>query len=463
MDSINENKVTEPFPFDSLRRFQNTVAPNIDQTSQFSARSYDNRGRISDVAAALQSKLGYFQTRLLSSAFLSNAFSWQVKTAQTSDSSILLAKAAAGAGEKDYSLNIDSLATARTAVSDRLVSDGVTEFETGTYTYTLTLDSTTYSIDVDVENSDDAPLTNRSVLRDLERSINNLGVDVTARLVDTKVRDYNPYRENAYKDMSHLVISGISTGDEIDFSLNDTSGTLIEDLNLDRISRFGLENQYKLNGVSQSFDSNDITIDAGRVEGYLLGVTGLGENVQVNVKQGRAALSNELTQVIEDYNELIRWIDDNESVISSSLKDALFKDLSSLATQNKTVTLEPIEETDSKTAVHIGFSSELNLENSNSIDADLMDIGLTLNMDGTLEISEDFVKNVTAGLRDVYDALAGENGFFTKISDRIDTIHGKSESNYVFSRNHILSYDSEGSSRRSIYKASSTAIINVFA
>ncbi len=467
MDSINENKVTEPFPFESLRRFRNTVAPDIDKTSQFSARSYDNRGRISDVAAALQSKLGYFQTRLSSSAFLSDAFSWQVKTAKSSDSSILLAKASSDAGEKDYSLNIDSLATARTAVSEHLVSDEVTEFETGTYSYTLTLDSETYSIDVDVENSDEAPLTNRSVLRDLERSINNLGIDVTARLVDTKVRDYNPYRENAYKDMSYLVISGVSTGDEIDFSLADTSGTLIEDLNLDRITQFGLENQYEVNGVSQSFDSNDITIESGRVGGYLLGITGLGENVQVNVKQGRTALSTELTQVIEDYNDLIRWIDDNESVISSTLKETLFKDLSSMAVQNKTVTLEPLEETDSdtdnKTSVQTGFSSELNLENSNSIDADLEDIGLMLNADGTLEISEDFAKSVTSNLRDVYDVLAGENGFFTKISDRIDTIHGKSESNYVFARNHVLSYDSEGTSRRSIYKANSAAIINIFA
>ena len=463
MDSINEKKLTEPFPFESLRRLQNTVTSDIDKTAGYSARSYDNRGRISDVAAALQSKLGYFQIRLSSSSFLSNTFSWQVNTAKSLDPSRLLAKATSSAQTKTYSIEIDALATARTAMSDKLISDGVSDFQTGTYSYDLTIDSKTYSIDVTVDNPSGDPATNRSVLRDVERSINNLGAGITARMVDTKTQDYNPYRENAYKDISFLTITSNITGNEIDFSLLDTSGSLIEDLNLDRISQFGTQNQYRSNGDLFAFDSNDVIIESGKVDAYLLGTTHSGENIQVSVKQGRSSLSSELTQIINDYNELIGWIDDNESVISPGLKQELFKGLSSLATQNKTLIRKSLEETKHVAGVRSGFRTDLNLENNNSIDSDLLEIGLTLNMDGTIDISEKFLESVNANLRDVYDALAGSNGFFTNISDSIDTIQSKRESNYVYAFNSILSYNSQGTNRNSIYKSNSASIISLFA
>ncbi|MFH2061224.1 MAG: flagellar filament capping protein FliD [Pseudomonadota bacterium] len=463
MDSINEKKLTEPFPFDSLRRLQNLVPSDIDKTAGYSARSYDNRGRISDVAAALQSKLGYFQTRLSSSSFLSDTFSWQINTAKSADPSRLLAKATSSAQTKTYSIEIDALATARTAVSDKLVSDGVSDFQTGTYSYALTVDSKTYSIDVAVDNPLGDPATNRSVLRDVERSINSLGAGVTASMKDTKAQDYNPYRENAYKDMSYLTITSNVTGDEIDFSLSDTSGSLIEDLNLDRVSQFGTQNQYRSDGDLFAFDSNDVIIESGKVGAYLLGTTNSGENIQVSVKQGRSSLSTELTQIINDYNELIGWIDDNESVISPGLKQELFKGLSSLATQNKTLERKSFEETKHVNSMGSAFRTNLNLENKNSIDSDLLEIGLTLNIDGTLDISEKFSESVNANLRDVYDTLAGTNGFFTHISDSIDTIHSKRESNYVYSFNSILSYDSQGTNRNSIYKSNSVSIISLFA
>ncbi|MFH2093285.1 MAG: flagellar cap protein FliD N-terminal domain-containing protein [Pseudomonadota bacterium] len=463
MDSVNDKKLTQPFPFEPLRRLKNTIAFDIDKSSEYSAQSYDNRGRISDVAATLQSKLGYFQTRLSSSSFLSNGFSWQVNTAISSDPDSLLAKAASSALEKTYSIKIDALATARTVSSDKMVSDQPSNFQTGTYSYTLTVDSQSYAIDFDIDNEADDPVSNRTILRGVERTINNLGAGVTARMVDTQTRDYNPYRENTYKDISYLIISSDDTGNEIDFSLADTSGSLIQDLNLDRVSRFGAENQYRMNGSPQGSDSNDVTIESDKVGAYLLGVTQSDETIQVAVKQGRSSLSTELIQIIDDYNDLIRWIDDNDSVISPSLKKTLFKDLSSIATQNKAITLESIELTDPVIRVNTGFKTDLNLENTNSIDADLLEIGLTLNTDGTIDIGEDFSNLVNARLMDVYEALAGDAGFFTKISDRIDTIHGKSENNYVFAFNHILSYTPQGTNRQSIYKSGSASIISLFA
>ncbi|MBU1342309.1 MAG: flagellar filament capping protein FliD [Proteobacteria bacterium] len=463
MDSINEKKSTNTFPFESLHRFRTAVSPDIEKDSDYAAHSYDNRGRVSDMAASLQSKLGYFQTRLAASSFLSEAFSWQVKTAKTSDPDRLLAKADASADEKDFSVEIDTLATIRTAVSNRLASDDATVFETGTYSYTLTIGTDVTAVSIDIENEIGAPATNRSVLLSLERSINRLGLDVTATLTDTIVRDYNPYRENAYKDVSYLTVSSTTTGEDTAFSLLDTSGDLIESLGLDSVNSFGHKNQYRIDGTQAQSNSNNIDIASGKVSGYLLGTTDSGQNLKINVSPGKNALAFELTQIINDYNELIRWIDENDSVISPNLKTTLFKDLSSIATRDKSLKAKPAVNTDNAAAVHVDFATVLNLENKNTIDGDLADIGLTLNNDGTIDISEEFSASVTENLRQVHDALAGTNGFFTKISDAMENIHSRKESNYVFAFNSILSYDANGTNRRSIYKTNSSSIISFFA
>jgi len=300
MDSINKNKAAESFPFEFLRRFRTATSPDLDKTSDFSARSFDNRGRLSDVATQLQSKLGYFQTRLLSNSFLSSAFSWQTKTATSSNSSKLLVRARSDARQNDYSFKIDSLATARAAVSDRLVSDEVSEFETGTYSYDLTVGAQTYSIDVEVDNPIGDPVSNRSVLIDVERSINRLGAGVTASLQDTQIKDYNPYREKAFKDVTYLTIKNDVTGDDVNFTLTDTTGSLITTLKLDRVTQFGRENQYRVNGDAGASDSNNVTIESGTVGAYLMGETDSEENVKISVNQGKTLLSTELKQIIED-------------------------------------------------------------------------------------------------------------------------------------------------------------------
>ncbi|MCP3875163.1 MAG: hypothetical protein GY699_18665 [Desulfobacteraceae bacterium] len=463
MDSINEKKVAGTFPFESLNRFRNAIPLDTDKTSDYSARSFDNRGKISNIAGSLSSKLGYLQTRLTASSFLSDAFSWQVKTAKTSDPAKLLAKATSSAEEKDYSFEIDSLATVRTTNSNRLDSDDATDFKTGTYSFSLTIGTESTAIDVEIESPIGARATNRSVLLSVERSINRLGLDVAAELKDMKVRDYNPYRENAYKDISYLTISSNTTGEDIEFSISDTSGELIEDLGLDKVSQFGTKNQYRVDGAQSQLNSNNITVESDKVSAYLLGETQTDENLKISVEQGRHALASELSQIINDYNDLIGWIDDNDSVISPSLKKVLFKNLSSIVTQDQTLRVNSNGSSNNLGTSHVDFASAITLEKKNTIDRNLTDIGLALNNNGTIDIGDEFSTSVSSQLREVYDALAGTDGFFTKISEAIDTIHGKSESNYVFALNSILSYDANGTNRQSIYKSNSSSIISFFA
>jgi hypothetical protein len=464
MDSINEKKTAESFPFESLYRLRNTIPIDGDTASDFSARSYDNRSRISDVAESLRARLGYFQTRLSANSFLSSYFSWQVKTATSSDTSILLGKATTSADETDFSVEIDTVATVRTARSQRLVSDDVSAQKTGTYAYTLIVGDQAYSIELEIDNDPKDPLSNRSVLRDVERSINRLGAGVTATLEDRMVKDYNPYRENAYKKVSMVTLKNDASGDDTGFSLSDVTGTLIADLDLDTVSHFGAQNHYRVNGNAGSDDSNQVTIDSGKIGAYLLDSTDENNNAKISVKQDRTALTNELTQVIDDFNQLIQWIDDNESIISPSLKTQLFKNVSSLNIKNKSIILTSLEDNSqnhSRTG-YTGFSTRLDIENDHSIDSDFEAIGLTLNKNGTINIGTDFAQSVSSRFRQVYDTLAGKDGFFTQISNNIDTIHGKNTNNYVFAFNSIMSYDPQGINRQSVYKNSISSIVNLF-
>ncbi len=466
MDFVNNNKTIGTFPFDSIRGIENAILSDsgISKDSYFSVRSYDNRGRISDITSSLSSKLGFLQTRFASSSFLSDTFSWQVKTAITSDSDSILAKASSEAEPEDFSIEIDKLATARTATSKKLASDDMTEFETGVYSYDLTIGTDTYSIDFDITNDIGAPESNRSVLLDLERSINNLGVGVEAELYDAKVKDYNPYSENAYKDISYLVVSSETTGEEIDFSLADTNGSLIEDLSLNKVTNLGRKNQYRINGVQDQSDSNNIVVKSDQVSAYLLDTTDEDENLQISVKQDFESLASELVQVINEYNEFINWIDDNNSVINSNLKKTLFNDISSPALEDdETLNIETNNSDDNELSFHIDFASTTQAAQYTTIDAKLIDIGLTLNNDGTIDISDDFSASLAGNMLDTYNTLAGTNGFFTRISEAIDTIYDKNESRYVSSYNSILSYDANGTARQSIYQDNGSAIINLFA
>lgn len=462
MDGINDKKITDAFPFEALRTFGHTLPKSAqDEPSDYTARSYDNRGRLSDLAMALQSKLGYFKKRLLSSSFLSESFSWQVGTARTSDPDRLLAKAGSESIEKDLSVEIEQLAGRRKTASNRLDSNDAAWIDSGTYGFSLQVNDDAYEIEIDVVNEAGSPATNRSVLRDIERAINRLGVDVEARLADTKAIDYTPFRENVYKDVSYLIVESKTTGKDTTFYLSDTDGNVIEDLGLNKMISFGQQSRYHVNGSEAQSDSNEVTMDEGLVTAQLLDVSREDQNLQINIQKGNPFLARELEKIIYDFNELINWIDENNYALSPSLKSGLFSGISTGADAQDGVFKANKKDTAGTSG--FGISPLVNQSSGTLFDEQLSRIGLELNHDGTIDMSEDFTSYVSGDLKKVYDVLAGTDGFFSRISQAIDTIHDNSESNYVFAFNSVLSYTASGENRKSIYQSSIPGLINYFA
>ena len=463
MDSMDTGKITDQFPLISVSRLLSPIPSDNSSTQNYKVQSYDNQGKISDFAALLRSKLGSFQTRIAASSFLSDSFSWQVKIVESSDPQRLVAKALPSASEKDYSISIDTLANFRTAVSDKLDSDDASDFKTGTYSFSLVIGSDSYTIDIDIQNKTGAPATNRSVLLAVERSINRLGLDVKAELKDVNRQDYTPFRENTYRNSSWLVISAGETGDDIQFSLKDKTGNLISGLGLDRITSFGRQNLYQINGENNGSDSNHIVTDSGRVDAWLSGITESGENLKLTIKQDSHSLGAELAGIINDYNDLIKWIDENDYVISPGLKAELFRDISGVAIQDRALKTSQSSSSRSNLATPLDNPVfAVTASAGGGIDKVFSGIGLTLNHDGTIDMGDDFMASVAGSTRQVYDALGGENGFFTAISRAIASIHGKSESSYITCFNSIISYDGSGNSRSSARKSGLSSIISLF-
>ena len=480
MDSISKRIINSTFPLDTIRKITNKISYSISApNSNYSVNVYDNRGKTLDAATNLKSKLKSFKTRLKASSFFSDSFLWNIKTGISSDYQSLLVKASTDAKPDYLSFEIDSIASTRTAISNKLANDNLSTFATGTYSYNLIVNDKTYSDNINLKNDEGDPLSNKEVLQKLNSSINGISHLVQSELHETFKKDYSFNTNGEYKKTSYLVVENKDVGDEINFYFKDTSGNLIEQLNLDKISDPGYKADFTINGVLKESDFNEIKIEDDTLDVFLLNETKTCGNVSVMVKQDYENLANELVNILNDYNDLIEWIDDNNTIIKTNIKKTLFDDISSVAI-NKNLNfdtsaskaakkeenalemyIESITQTNNKDEYTLDLSSFVKADNTNTLDNDFDDIGLSLKYDGTIDITEEFTESITANFKDIYDTLADDNGFFTKISSAIDEIYDNTENRYIYNRQTVLAYDEKGN-KKSTFLNNSNNLISIF-
>lgn len=438
-------------------QISSSLAPKMEDQPGPVVNTFDNRGKFSDFLSEFRSQFQKFQTRLSTNSFISDSFTRLIKTARTSDSDKILAKASSLADEKDYSIDIKSLAGTRNASSNTLVSNVVTSFDAGTYSFDLTVGSTSYSPSVEIDKTVTNPDTNKDVLRKIQSAIDGVDSNIEAFVSEVKRKDFNPYAENVYERASYLTVRSKSTGEEVDFSLQDTSGDLIEKLELDKIRSYGRKNQYTVNGINNNANSNDISLDSNRLSAVLLDTTTNGA-VNVKVRGGTPTLEKELLDIVADYNNLIEWLDDNRRFVSPDVKIDLFKDVGSTEVKRRV-----LQSKDDVPVVQGDLSSTVQTEISGTIDHKLIEIGLKLNNDGGLEISDDFSSALNRETKGVYETLAGEKGFFTKIKSAIDDILAQSGEKYILEYSVFLTYDSQGENKQKIYRDGVSQLFSLYA
>lgn len=475
MEPVSDNNTLTPFPFEALDKKPQVPLSDADTTSEYTAQAYDNRSRISELAAGLDARLDSFNKTLAFSFFFSESFSWLTMTAESSDTDVAVPEAYADAEESVWLLKTDALARARAHTTVYLASDDRTDFDTGTYEFNLTMDDEVYGIELGLENDDTAPLTNHDMLVRLERAFNSSGAQVQASVGQTYEKVYSShYADYGLEKASYLELASSSTGEDESFFVEDTSGEIIAALGLDQTVAFGQNSTYTVDGEPFEFYSNTVEVDGEAVQAYLTGISGEspnGEPTQIETRYGFTAAAESVVTVISAYNDLIDWIDDNEFFISNTLKTSLFSEFNSAVLETQTVSHErtttksfAVVEGNVKIYDDSGISPQVNTEPHATVESGLADIGITLNADGTLDVGADFETGFKSRFLEIHDTLAGDNGFFTKIGNAIDTIRSEGENRYTYSKNHVLVYASDADAdARKVYQENVSTLINTFA
>ncbi|MCG8687790.1 MAG: hypothetical protein MI892_23130 [Desulfobacterales bacterium] len=479
----NETINTVSFPLDIIEQSQSLAPPSdTEASSDYTVESYDNREQLSELSSLLGSRLDGFAQTLATTYFFSEAFSWLTMTAKTEPSGTVLATAYEDAQEDIWLLGVDELAGAGTQKSVTLNSESRSSFDSGSYEFSLTVNDSTYDIEFSFENEDTDPLTNHQFFIKLERALVSTGADISTQVTQIYEKVYSEEYVDNYglEQFSFLSLANGESGQDQSLTLEDTTGELIALLGLDKNLAFPKNSEYTIDSEAFEFYSNTIEIDGDAVQAVLTGETDDGGEqflVQIKTTYGFTALAESVKTVIEEYNSLIEWIDENQYFISTSLKATLFSDLNSAVLETQAVSYKNGNGESDPDAVFTvggenriyddgsqGFLPRLDKDTDDTIESDLAGIGLTLNTDGTLGVEDRFETNFRSRFSDIYEILSGDNGFFTKISNALDSIRNSDSDQYVYSKNHILVYSTDAASEaKKIYQENVSSLINIFA
>ena len=179
--------------------------------------------------------------------------------------------------------------------------------------------------------------------------------------------------------------------------------------------------------------------------------------------------------VIDGYNELIEWLDGNPYAISPSLKADLFKEMNSnvlagimsnaSASREESSATRVDGEAGSQTQQANPFSPQVSGSSDLTMESGLSKIGLTLNTDGTLEVEDNFAQQFKTDFSRAYEALAGKEGFFTKIRSALDTLNSRDSRFNVYSRSDNDQVYTRGADVqvRNMYRSNIASLLNIFA
>ncbi len=321
------------------------------------------------------------------------------RTAAISETDKVSADTEPGAEIKSYDLDIDSIAKAKTFKSRVLSSNEETDLSSGTHTFEIDKNGTVQSVDIEVDRSASDPDSNRDVFNKLVMAINEADSDLEAEIVDTEKKVYSSLSDNLYEEASYLKVSTRETGDSIDFILQDSSGTIINDLRLDQNIQAGSTASYVLNKVAAESESNSVTADNGKLKLELLDET--DDTVTIEVKNGSETALNQIAAIISSHNDYINFLDTNDKYIDSTIKNSIVRDL-------------------------------------NEIKSGLSQSGLKLNSGGTIEITNSFEKEFTDNTDTVRETLEGTDGLLPLLSEGLEVVSKNDSSDYAADRSFSL-------------------------
>jgi flagellar hook-associated protein 2 len=284
-----------------------------------------------------------------------------------------------------YTLQVTQLAQAQTLTADG-VADKTTALGTGTLTIQVGTDD---AIDITLDSSN-------NTLEGIRDAINDADAGITASIVNDGTD--TPYR---------LVLTSDNTGTDSEMTVSYT-GTDSSD---DATTLFGnltetatAQNaELTLNGISITSQSN--TVEEA-LQGVTLSLSATGSSQTLTIAQDTDAILDAITTFVDAYNSYVSTVD------TLTAYDADTDTAGELQGDSTTRRISTQLSTDLYSAIEGGTYNYLS------------QLGISLEVDGTLTIDED---TLTAALEDDADAVSAffigtddSTGFITQMSSDLD-------------------------------------------
>ncbi|MCL4540704.1 MAG: flagellar filament capping protein FliD, partial [Bacteroidetes bacterium] len=358
---------------------------------------YDMQNQVSQVDSTisvyqkLKSALSDLQTQASNLAQVGTLSPLAAETVTSSNSSVVTATAQPTATAGTHTVFVSQLAKNDTLVSNELTQSGTdisTATGAGTFTFSITVNGKATNVSVNVSAGD----TNSTVLSNIASAVNSAGAGVTASVV------------NDTSSTARLVFQSTDTGSANAISVADTSGALLQNVGWTssvissrtaststgagyiNSSTSALDANFTLDGISIVSGSNTVSNVLTGVT-FNLAAAQLSTDAPVNLAVGpdTTSVQSALSTFISKFNTVI-------TTLSADTTDTSSTDSSG----NTTVTRAPLAGDVTATNLQLsleniamGVVSSAQSGEPNTLSA----IGIKLNNDGTLSISDQSTLN----------------------------------------------------------------------
>jgi hypothetical protein len=301
--------------------------------------------------------------------------SWSnFRVAESSRPDQFMAVAANGTETARHQVQVDHLAQIQVNTSKALVGAESPSLDAGDYSFDLTIGDEPVSVTVTINDSG----TNKDLLARIGRQIDMAGDNLEVELLSGTAYDEN----SLAVETNSLAIRSKNLGDNVTFSLADTSGNLVETLGLDRSSPQAGPSKMEYNRQTYMSDTNDISVQDDRI---LISLLDHSQSESLTVKQGLQALVDQTADLVDYFNDYVLFL------------------------HEKRWDLKPI--------ILNGIMDEMD----NTL-SDIKEIGLAPGGWGRLSMTEKFDQTLLSQPDRVKDVLTGEDGFFTNIQQRLSSV-----------------------------------------
>ena len=284
------------------------------------------------------------------------------KAAATSDESLVEAKFIGDIDEDssapEFDIEVKHLASPQINLGRFLPNNEPVDLEPDTYSFDVNIKNNgelRYEFQFNIKNTD----TNREVQDRLARLINNSNVGLNAEVISDDSGDRSYLRVESME-------TGSKDGTGIIFSISDADSSkasgAVDYFGLDYTSRIGSDAEFNLNGEPRTASSNNFTVGQ-MYELTLKGVSPEGQQTHVGLMTDVESMTENINTLIDGYNTFVKTAAEYSD--THPISNRLVNEMSAI---------------------------------SRAYAEGLTEVGVNLNVDGTLELDEEtFKKSVREG------------------------------------------------------------------